>query len=87
MHVNDVANLVKTISINKPEQKYLLAVDGTIYSKDKFSNTQQNIIKSISEGIGTGNIKNIELKDLEKNDETLAFNIDLQLIPSHLMEY
>jgi len=40
VHVNDVANLVKTISINKPEQKYLLAVDGTIYSKNKSSNTQ-----------------------------------------------
>jgi len=90
VHVSDVARLVKTVT-NKPnpEHKYILAVDGTMYRSNKEESTQSNIIKHISEDIGTGKvINNLNSgNDNMKSIEHKAFKIDLQLVPSNLMEY
>jgi len=77
IHVKDLAKIVKKIvSGNKPEGKYIFAVDE---NQDK---SMKSIISAISKGIGSGKTKSIEKTDdwiRSLNFKTQDFYIDPKL--------
>jgi adenylate kinase len=74
IHVKDLANMVKRIAEVKPPHHYCFAIDRSL------NQTQEDIVKSISNGIGSGQTHHIELDDVVYEDwaEFLTLNIRLK---------
>ena len=80
LHVKDLANLVKRISVIKPVHYYSFAIDK---STDQ---TQSSIVEAISKGIGTGEIQSIELDDVIYEDWAEFLNLNVRMTPSTIFE-
>lgn len=76
IHIKDLVNLIRRVIEQKPKNKYILAIDHT-------KNRQlKNIITSISKGVGTGLIENIDNKDNIPHYDELS--IDIKIKPTKL---
>lgn len=74
IHVKDLSNMVKRIAQVKPMQHYCFAIDKAL------NQTQKEIVESISKGVGSGQVHNIELDDVVYEDwaEFLTLNIRMK---------
>ncbi len=73
IHVTDLARIVKKIFENKPEKKYVLAIDA---NKKPI---QKRLISAISDGIGMGLIESIEVPDVFKKHHAKKTPLQLDL--------
>lgn len=80
IHVKDLSNLIKRISLVKPTYHYCFAIDQSV------NQTQASIIESISKGVGTGEVHNIELDDVIYEDWAEFLNISVRMKPSTIYE-
>lgn len=78
IHVRDLARAVKHVIQIKPSSKYLFAVDSSP------SQMQKDIIKAISDGVGTGKVKNIDLEGVKKKKWAIALSLDVKVKPSKI---
>jgi adenylate kinase len=74
IHVKDLSNMVKRIAEVKPLHHYCFAIDRAL------NQTQREIVESISKGVGSGQVHNIELDDVvyEEWAEFLTLNIRMK---------
>ena len=73
IHMKDLVKLVIKVSENPPENPpYLLAFD------ENPDRSQKTLIKSISEGVGSGKIKSMNSSELIESPDRFQFNIDIR---------
>ncbi len=85
IHINDLTQCIKHLYLNVPyqpiqlkPQQYFVAVD------QARRQTQQNIMKAISDGMGAGLIKHVELADVLGEDWVEFLTLDLKIRPSKI---
>jgi hypothetical protein len=72
IHLKDLVKFVVQVAENPPEYSpYFLAFD---MNEDR---TQKAMIKSISEGVGSGEIESVEKSDLFENEDVFLIDIDI----------
>ncbi|KAJ3067270.1 Adenylate kinase 7 [Podochytrium sp. JEL0797] len=84
IHLDDLTNIIVEVVEFLPENKYLLAIDES-------KNSLYDIVKAISDGLGTGNVKKVpkEMALLNKNLPQSDFDmllVNLRLEPGHIKE-
>ena len=80
IHVKDLSNIIKRISFVRPPHYYSFAVDKSV------NQTQISLIKSISEGISTGEVNHIELDDVLYEDWSEFLSLNIRINPSSIFE-
>jgi hypothetical protein len=80
IHVSDLTSIIDLLIMNNQEyDKYLLAVDQCKNS------TQEQIVKSISSAIGSGAVKQCEIKDVISEPWCEFLSIDVKLKTSKVL--
>ena len=78
IHIKDLVSLIRRVIEQKPKNKYIFAIDHT-------KNRQlKNIITSISKGVGTGMVENLEEADKDKIPHFEELSIDIKAKPTKL---
>lgn len=73
IHIVDLARSIKFLIQNNIKQQYFFAVD------DAKVQTQEKIIKAISEGMGSGVTKHVELNEVVEEEWSEFMVIDLKI--------
>jgi len=80
LHVKDLSNMVRRISIIRPLHYYIFAIDKSI------DQTQKSIVETISKGVGTGEVQNIELDDVIYEDWAEFLNLNIRMKSSVIFD-
>ena len=72
IHVIDLARLVKRIVNKRPNEYYIFAVDRTKKP------TMKNIVEAISNGIGTGKTRSVNIQEAI-NDDWAAYYLNIKM--------
>lgn len=86
VHVKDVVRCVAKVCAVKPENHYILAVDGTCIKNGVSTGTQRELVKAISQGMGTGKIRDVDPQDVACEDWAKWMQLDIMLRPSDIMK-
>lgn len=81
IHIIDLAKTIKRVVENKPNERYILAVDRTK------NTTMKSLMQSISNAIGSGKIKNVYSNDIPDIDNFQNFtdlNVNLNMKTSNI---
>jgi adenylate kinase len=78
IHAHDLASFINVILEKKPEQQYFIATD---YGR----RSQLDIVKSISESLGSGAIEHFELGDILSEPWAEQLNLNLRIKPSKVL--
>lgn len=84
IHLDDLVNITVEVIETTPETKYIVAVDDS-------KNTLQDILKAISDALGSGVVKNVEKEDAFLNKDITQEYYDmltcsLRIDPGHIKE-
>lgn len=78
IHVRDLAKAVKHVILTKPSVHYLFAVDSSP------SQLQKDIIKAISNGVGTGLTEHIDFGSVKDHQWAKSLNLNVKVKPSSI---
>eukprot|EP00742_Colponemidia_sp_Colp-10_P000791 GILJ01000857.1.p1 GENE.GILJ01000857.1~~GILJ01000857.1.p1 ORF type:complete len:699 (-),score=133.23 GILJ01000857.1:66-2090(-) len=78
IHVKDVARLARKLTVESPENSYLLAID-------KSAESQLSIVQAIASHMGDGTIRHVEEDQATPDDIVEPLQLDLELIPSSIL--
>lgn len=73
IHIKDLAAVIQNIADSRPKVRYLIA-------KDDSSNTLEEIVKCVSENLGTGKVKTITKEEALLNKEIEQNDFDMLLV-------
>ena len=80
IHVKDLAMYVHFIVNKKPPTRYIFAIDHTK------NYSLKSHVSAIADGVGTGKIESVQIKDMMNDPYLDVFRLDIKLKPSDVVE-